>query len=310
MDVVQDETLDHDRVRERHGRRLDDGREARREQRDHERRHRQLPLRGPGGAHGLLNRERVPRRTLSPAHADAVHSHDHDQEQSRHEARQIERVDRHVGDDGVEDDREARRQQQPEAARGRHEAERESLRVLLLAQDRVEQSAEGHDRHTRSARERCEQRAHGRHQDRDAPRHPAEQRAEEADEPGRRVRFGQHVAARCQERDRGERRRDHEPVDLGRHGGHRHGILEEQHQGDAPHGDEHRGPDEGGEQDEREEWKENRVSRGRNESDPERDPDGRERRRPPHPSVGGAPREPDRDERERERHDALAHPHR
>ena len=65
------------------------------------------------------------------------------------------RVEVEAGDQRVDEDRQRRREEQAERAAGRHEAEREVVRVALLAERGVEQAADGDDGDAAAAGERA-----------------------------------------------------------------------------------------------------------------------------------------------------------
>ena len=115
--------------------------------------------------------------------------------------------------------------------------------------------------------------------------------------------------AAVEERNRRECRRSDEAVDLGGNGGDRDGVLPEEKEGEAPHRNEDRGAEEGGQEDDgRERQDELRRGRFGNERQEERGSERHEGRDAPAGPVRGLPREPDRHQEERGRHDRLGDP--
>ncbi|OQC40581.1 MAG: hypothetical protein BWX64_01435 [Acidobacteria bacterium ADurb.Bin051] len=187
---------------------------------------------------------------LAPPDHDPVDGGQHHEQQAGEEAGEEELIGRGARHHREEDHRQARRKEESEAAAGGHEAEREALAVPLLAEDRVDEAAEGEDRDPRAAREGGEEGADAGHQHRDAAGQPAEERPEEADEAIGGPRLGKHVAAGGEQRDRRERRRSDQPVDLRRHRRDRGAVGEEEEESDAGHaGEDRRAEDHPGEHD-------------------------------------------------------------
>jgi hypothetical protein len=107
-----------------------------------------MPPRTTNGS-GANPREQAP--------ACAVEPEENDEERARDDAGQEELVDRYAGDVRVDDERKTGREQEPQRARRRHEAEREPFRVARLHQRRQQQTTHRDDSHAARAGEGGEQ---------------------------------------------------------------------------------------------------------------------------------------------------------
>jgi hypothetical protein len=141
-----------------------------------------------------------------PPDVGAVDRQCHDQRDARQRPGQEQLIDRNLGHQAVQDDRQGRREEEPEAPGAGDQAEREAARVPLLQQHRVQEPAQRHDRHAGSAGERREQRARAKPPDRDAAGQPADEALGQRQHALRCFRFGQHEAREREQRDRDERR--------------------------------------------------------------------------------------------------------
>src|SRR5690606_12989621 len=108
--------------------------------------------------------------------------------------------DRGLRNDAVENQRQRRREQQPETARRGDEAEAEALGVAGLLERGEQQRAERNDGDARSARERGEQRTGGERDHGEPARQPAEQRLGQPHEPRRRSSFAQQETGEREQR--------------------------------------------------------------------------------------------------------------
>ena len=137
-----------------------------------------------------------------------------------------------------------------------------------------------------------------------------EQRLEEAQQAQRGLALGEHVAARGEQRNRRQRWRRDQPVDLGGDGRDRQPVAEEEEERERRHRDEHRRSEHEREQDHRHRRPGSRGEPVRSEAEREGGRDRRERHEPTRPAPRCRPCEAQRHEPERERHHQLEHPHR
>ena len=143
-------------------------------------------------------------------------------------------------DDAIEDDRERRREQQPERARGRQKSGRELRRVFPIEKHREQEPAHREDGHAASAGEARKKRAHHDRDHGDAARKPTHECREEIYESTRRSPFRKDEAREREQRDRRKHGFDREVVSLGRDRGDREEVVPQQDRGDATDADEDR----------------------------------------------------------------------
>ena len=152
-------------------------------------------------------------------------------------------IDGYSGDDAVENHRQGRGEEEPEAPRGSDEAERKAFGIFLADQGGQDDPAEREDGDAARAGESGEEGADERRHHREAPGHPAEPALCRAHQPPGRAPFGEHVPGHGEQRDGGERRRDHEPEGLRRDGSDRRRRQVEEQQREARHHHEHGSPE-------------------------------------------------------------------
>ena len=192
---------------ERHDRRhLGDGQPAAEEAPEDDHRDGQLP---DGGHQGPGQPARLEGDALAGgmalARPRAVEGQDRHQEQARDDARQEERVHRDGGDvggdQGVDDQRQGGREEQPQAAAGGDQTQVEALGVALPRQQREQEPPQGDDGDAAGAGEGGEEGAgDDGHQGR-APRHPAQRGPRELHQPLGRLAVREHEAGVREERD-------------------------------------------------------------------------------------------------------------
>jgi hypothetical protein len=117
-----------------------------------------------------------------------------------------------VRDERVNEERERERQEQTDRTARRHETEREGVRVLLLPERRVQETADRDDRDAAAAREEREDRARDDADDRETAGHPPEDGSRRRDEAVGRLRLREDVPHEGVERDRDGDRRVGEPL--------------------------------------------------------------------------------------------------
>ena len=165
---------------------------------------------------------------------DGVAREQQDEHRSGHDAGGKELVHADGGDEGIEDDGEAGREEQSEAARGRDQAEGEPFGVLFIQEHRVEQAAEGHDCHPGGPGECSEKSTRDERHDRKPPREGAEKGACEIHHPDRRLAFSERIAGKGEEGYGDQGRVRGNPVQVHHHHGRADALAREGQHGNHP----------------------------------------------------------------------------
>ena len=150
----------------------------------------------------------------------------------------------------VQEDGEAREEEQTQAAAAGENTQGETLAILALLEDRIEQATQGDDGHAAGAGEGREERQGRDRHHAEAAGEPAQVRLGQIHHPVRRLGAGQHVAGEDEQRDGDEQvlvqevAHGHEHVGhVDGHGGHavgrRRGQEDDHEQGRAQQGQGH-----------------------------------------------------------------------
>src|SRR5262249_4538670 len=148
--------------------------------------------------------------------------------------------DRHFGDDGVHDQREAGRQEQAERSGPGHEAERIFFGVTRARENGHEQSAEGQDGDAGSSGKGGKEGAHENGYYRRASAEAAEERVEDANQSARRPALCEKIASKREQGQSGKHGIDNQTVVRNRNGGNRLIDAHEEDERDAAKTDQSR----------------------------------------------------------------------
>ena len=200
LQVLLDEGLDDPDIEQGGRRALLQAEDPAEIEAEDEERQQELPE-GPERRHRLPGVQRVSRHAVLPGVDDADGHDRDDEEHARQEPADEHVLDARLGDHAVDDDRQARREEQADAPRGGQEADRESLGIAGLLEDDRQEPAQGQDGHAGGAGERREEGADEDGHHGQPAGEPAEHGLEEPDQPLPRFALGQEEADRREERD-------------------------------------------------------------------------------------------------------------